>query len=107
MLAQNLDAIQNSAGLPIWHLYVQPAFFVTIILRYVFPIAGILMLIFLVLGGFQLMTSRGDPKAVESAKGKITNALLGFVIIFIAYWLVSLIANVLNLETTVGDIFRL
>jgi len=109
MLAQNLklDDIQNISGLPIWYLYVQPVFFITIILNYIFPIAGILLLIYLVLGGFQLMFSRGDPKAIEGARGKITNAILGFIIIFVAYWLVSLLAKIFGLETTIGDIFRL
>jgi hypothetical protein len=107
MLAQNLDEIQNTSGLPIWHLYVQPSFFITVILKYVFPIAGILMLVYLILGGFQLMVSRGEPKAIEGGKGKITNALLGFFIILVSYWLVSLLARVLGLDESIGDIFRL
>lgn len=108
MLAQlNFDKIQSQAEIPAWHLYVQPAFFITVALKFVFPIAGILLLIYLVMGGFQMMLSRGDPKAIEGARGKITNAILGFVIIFIAYWLTSLLASVLGLQSTIGDIFRL
>ena len=51
------------------------------------------------------MTSRGDPKAVNEAKGKITNALVGFLIVFVAYWLVQLFASVFGLQEIL-DIFK-
>ncbi len=51
------------------------------------------------------MTSGGDPKAVQSAKSKITNALIGFVIVFAAYWIVQLIASILGLEA-ITNIFK-
>lgn len=73
---------------------------VSSLLLYIFPIAGILVLLYLVLGGIQLMTSLGDPKAVQSAKGKITGALIGFVIIFAAYWVVQIVASVLGIQGT-------
>lgn len=67
--------------------------------------AGIGFLIYLIMGGFQFMTSRGDPKAAQAAQGKITTALIGFIIIFIAYWIVQIIANVFGL-TSVMNIFQ-
>lgn len=78
------------------------------LLPYLFSIAGILVLIYLIFGGIQLMTSAGDPKAVESAKGKITNALIGFVIVFAAYWIVQIVGGVLGLRSTgFGSVFNL
>ena len=67
-------------------------------LLFAFPAAGILLLLYLVYGGFRLMTSGGDPKAVEAAKAKITTAVIGFVIIFAAYWIVQIVARVLGLQ---------
>jgi hypothetical protein len=79
---------------------------ISALLPYIFSIAGILILIYLIMGGLQLMTSGGDPKAMESAKGKITNALVGFVIVFASYWIVQLLANVLGLQGTgFGSVF--
>lgn len=72
---------------------------------YVFAIAGILLLLYLLYAGFQLMTSAGDTKAVQAAKAKITSALIGFVIIFIAFWLVQIFGQVLGLEPVI-EIFR-
>lgn len=63
----------------------------------VFSIAGIFLLLYLVWGGFGYLTSMGDPKKAESAKKKITNAIIGFIIIFVAYWLVQILDYVLKL----------
>jgi uncharacterized membrane protein len=69
------------------------------ILNYVFSAAGIALLIYFILGGFQLMTSRGDPKAMQAAQAKITNALIGFVIIIIAFFIVQLLGQLLGLQS--------
>ena len=67
-------------------------------LKYIFAVAGILLLIYLILGGFQYLTSAGDPKKAQEAQSKITQALIGFVIIFASYWIVQVIANILGLD---------
>lgn len=68
------------------------------LLPFVFTIAGMLLLVYLIFGGFQLMLSRGDPKAAQSAKSHISNALIGFVIIFIAFWIVQIFGRILGLQ---------
>ena len=103
MIAQDFDSIQQNAG-------INPPDKVGILIsdifrQYVFYAAGIALLVYLVMGGFQLMVSRGDPKAVEGGKGKITNALIGFIIVFISYWIVTLLGKILGLDT-VNEIFR-
>lgn len=60
--------------------------------KYIFGAAGILILIYFLIGGIELMTSAGDPKKVQSARDKITGALIGFVIIFAAFWIVQLVS---------------
>lgn len=76
------------------------------LLPYVFGAAGIALLIYLILGGFQLITAQGDPKAIQGAQAKITNALIGFVIIIIAFTLTQLIGSLLGLQNTLfGTVF--
>ncbi len=72
---------------------------------YIFSAAGIAVLIYLIVAGLQLMTSAGDPKAVESAKGKVTGALIGFVVIFASYWIVQLLSAFLGVDR-VGEPFN-
>ncbi|HWA52313.1 MAG TPA: hypothetical protein VG895_04620 [Patescibacteria group bacterium] len=72
---------------------------------WIFTIAGMVLLVYLIFGGIQLMLSRGDPKAAGAAKAHITNALVGFIIIFIAYWVVQLIGIVFYLPG-ITNIFK-
>lgn len=72
--------------------------FIGVLLPYVFGAAGILLLLYIVWGGFDYITSQGNPEEVEKAQKKITRAVLGFVIVVIAYWLVQLLGTILKLE---------
>jgi hypothetical protein len=67
-------------------------------LPYIFFFAGLLLLIYLIIGGYRLMFSQGDPKAIADGKTKVTQALIGFIIIFAAYWIVQLVGLVLGLN---------
>ena len=63
---------------------------------YIFVLAGIALLIYLIWGGFELMTSVGKPEAMNQARGRITHAVVGFIIIFAAYWIVQLLEYILG-----------
>jgi hypothetical protein len=77
-------------------------------LPYIFGATAIALLIYLILGGFQLMTSRGDPKAAQGAQAKITNAIIGFVIVIFAYVIVQIFYTIFGLKgTTFGKPFGL
>lgn len=64
--------------------------------------AGTVALFFVILGGFKLLTSGGDPKGVGGAKKTITWALIGLVIILSSF----LILNVIAKTTGLGCIER-
>jgi len=80
-------------------------FIISQLIAYIFAAAGILLLLYFLWGGFQLMLSRGDPKAIESGKAKITGGLIGFVIVFTAYWLIQLLSSLLGI-TKIIEIFQ-
>lgn len=77
---------------------------VSVLLGYIFPIAGLLMLLYLLYGGFQFLTSAGNPQKAQAAKGAITMAIVGFIIIFAAYWITQLLGRILGLSD-IGSIF--
>jgi len=64
---------------------------VTNALPIIFSIAGAILFIYLIWGGFDFLTSMGDPKKAESGKNKITSAIIGFIIIFTAFWITQII----------------
>jgi hypothetical protein len=71
---------------------------ISALLPYIFVLAGLVLFIFLIIGGFGLLTSGGNPDKVKAAQGKITSAVIGFVIIFISYWLVRILEIVLGIQ---------
>jgi hypothetical protein len=66
-------------------------------LDYLFPVAGMILLVYLIWGGFDYLLSMGDPKKAEMGRKKITNALLGFFLIFGAYWITQIVDYVFKL----------
>ncbi len=68
-------------------------------LKYTLPFAGLILFGILIWGGFELLTSQGNPEATKKAQDKITSAVIGFVIIFIAYWIVQALQVIFGLET--------
>ncbi|MEK7611071.1 MAG: pilin [Patescibacteria group bacterium] len=66
-------------------------------------LAGMAAFIFLIIGGFRYMTAGGDEKAVADAMKIITNAVIGLVIVFGAWFAIRIIETVLGLHITGVD----
>ncbi len=67
-------------------------------LPYVYVIAGLSMLMMLIFGGVSLMTSAGDPGKTKAGYGKITAGLIGFMIIFVSYFVVQIVEVMLGVK---------
>jgi len=64
---------------------------------FIIGVAGLAAFVMLVWGGFQYLTSAGNPTAIGDAKDRIKSALLGLLIILISW----LILQVINPELTI------
>lgn len=56
----------------------------------------------LIAGGLRWVMSEGDQKAVEAARGQITNALIGLAIVFAAFAIMKLIEIVFGISLLSG-----
>jgi hypothetical protein len=54
------------------------------VLSYLFPIAGIACVIFIIIGGYTWIVSAGDPAKVKQAQGTLTWAIIGLIFVLIA-----------------------
>ncbi len=68
------------------------------VVPYVFAFAGFGLLLMIVSAGYSFLTSAGNPKGMEMGKQRLTNALIGFAIIFVAYWLVQILGYIFGIE---------
>ncbi len=71
-------------------------------------VAGFLLAFMtLLISGIQWITSGGDKQALEKARGGITNAIMGLVIVAAAWAIMTLIGNFLGINITALEIPRI
>lgn len=63
-------------------------------LKYVFPLSGLLLFLMLVWGGFEMLTGVASKKNMDAGKQRVTAALIGFLLLFIAYWVAQMVEYV-------------
>lgn len=68
------------------------------LLPYIYVFAGISLLVMLIAGGLSLMTAAGDEGKVKAGYGKITGALIGFLIVFLSYLIAQLVEVILGVK---------
>jgi hypothetical protein len=67
-------------------------------LPYVYVIAGLAMLLMIISGGITLMTAAGDPAKSKSGYGQVTAGIVGFIIIFVAYFVAQIVQVVFGVK---------
>lgn len=65
---------------------------------FIFPIAGLILFVVLLLGGFQMLTGAASSKGIEEGKQKITAAIIGFILLFAAYWIAQLLELIFGIR---------
>ena len=68
------------------------------IVKYVMAFSGFILLILIIFGGFTLLTSAGNPDKVKKGQSLLVSALIGFAIIFVAYWLMQIIEIIFGIR---------
>lgn len=69
---------------------------VTKVIQFLLFFAGIIAVVFLVLGGYWYMASGGNEELAEKGKKTIVNFVLGLVVIIMAYAIVTILFNTLT-----------
>jgi len=77
-----------------------PGALISIILKNVYVIAGILLFALMILGGFSFIQGSGekDPKKTGKGMKVIIAALKGFLIIFASYWIIQIIEIITGMK---------
>lgn len=65
---------------------------VNAILPNVYIIAGLILFLYALVGGFLLITASSSPDQAKNGQKIISNAIIGFIILFASYWLIEIIS---------------
>jgi len=74
------------------------AWIINKLISLVFPLSGVLLFFFLVLGGYDFLMSAGNPEKIKSGQAKMTAAVIGFILLVASYLIVRLVAMIFGLE---------
>ncbi len=73
-----------------------------LLLSNIFKLAGVIAGLFfvaqLIIAGYGYLSSSGDPKKTEAAWNKITQSLIGLIIVAGAFILTSVVGSILNIN---------
>lgn len=59
------------------------------LIKGVLALSGVALFVMLVVGGFNFLLSGGDPKKLEAARGTLTSAVIGLVVIVVAFLIIK------------------
>lgn len=59
---------------------------------------GIVAVAFIIVAGFKLQQSGGDTKQVESAKGTLTYAIIGLILVLLSFFIINLISYITGVD---------
>ncbi len=83
--------------------FPNPGALISVILKNVYTLAGILLLVLLLFGGLSIImgAGQGEPKKTAQGQKAATTAVIGFLIVFASYWIIKLVeyvtgVNILN-----------
>jgi hypothetical protein len=71
---------------------------ITSLLPLIFVLAGVLLLIYILIGGFTLLTSVGNPKNIQKGQKMLTNGIIGFIIVIVSYWVAQILQTILSIN---------
>ena len=77
------------------------------LLNIAYILAGVFFLIQVLIGGIAWINAGGDPKAMESARGRITNAVIGLVIVVAAFAITIIVTTVFGVNIFSGDTIKI
>lgn len=73
---------------------------VTVLLRNIYVLAGVLLFVLLIVGGLGIImgAGSGDAKKTEHGHQALSKALIGFLVIFASYWIIQIIQVITGLN---------
>lgn len=73
-------------------------------LNIVITLAGVILFIMLIAGGFNYLTSGGDPEKNKKASGTLTWAIIGLILLIVSWFILRLLSEFTGIDLTKFEI---
>ena len=67
------------------------------LIPFVMSVAGIMLFLILIWGGYDVMMSQGIPEKMKSGRAKITAGVAGFILLVLSYFFAKLLRYIFNI----------
>jgi len=71
---------------------------ITKLIPYIYIFAGFAMIIVIITGGYDLLTSQGTPEKTKAGFDKIAKGITGFILIVASYFVVMLMEGIFKIK---------
>lgn len=75
-----------------------PGGIISRLLDFAFPLAGIILFVMLLIGGFGMLAGATNKESLKANQQRITSAIVGFILLFSSYWIIRLIEIVFGIK---------
>lgn len=82
--------LKLSDGQRVSDVFQKPSDMLNLIIKVVFVTVGLILFVLVVVAGLSMIAS-GTTESKDKAKGTLTSALIGLIVIFAAYWIMQII----------------
>lgn len=66
------------------------------IIRIMLLLAGIIAVMFVIIGGYYYVTAQGNEEQAEKGKNTLINAIIGIVVIILSYVIINVVSNLVS-----------
>lgn len=77
--------------------FSSPGGIITRVLRFAFPIAGLILFVMLVWAGFEILSLASNGKSIQQGSQRATAAIVGFILLFASYFIMQIIEIIFSI----------
>lgn len=94
VFAQEINVNGTSIKGPLSAQYTDIASIINNVMPFIMALAGIILFLVLMWGGFDYVTSQGVPEKLKSANAKITAGVIGFVLLVLSFLITRVLSYI-------------
>ena len=93
-----VNPLGELTGSPYFDDFKTPGGIMTRVLQFAFPIAGLILFVMIVWGGFEILSGAADKKSMDAGRQRVTAAIIGFLLLFSSYWIAQVIEYIFGIS---------